>query len=260
MGSYFSLIGKQNNYGNNVSTQHKLSIAIKAQGAGQPGQSQQLTDRLLPQNSTASPSINFVKSYDIPASAIVPNGFNIQGQSTMNTTTNFVDSPNNTRNMPKNSIFGGPASPTNGSDSINYFQEPDNAFEWEMQQHEFEKIKKEIDELLKGKEDIEKIEPTNVQTNLKQVLKSLEGTKRQNNIIVDDSDDSDEEQMDLQKIIDKLMVAFNGAQRKTFQKVLEYIAAKKATGDDKSLFARDMGTMVYIKLWFYIIIYSRILK
>lgn len=139
--------------------------------------------------------------------------------------------------------MGSPTTARSAQESNYLSVDQDEANEFEGYQQTYTQIKREIDELLEAKENILKIQPTTLALNLKQVLRSLENTKRNTKIIIDESDDDElEDEIDLENMIKKLMSACNEAQKKTFQKIIDYLRTTKNEG--QVLFRKDQATMV----------------
>lgn len=102
-------------------------------------------------------------------------------------------------------------------------------------------MNREIDELLQGKKNLESIAPSNVSTNLKQVLKGLEGFKKKVKALGEGEDEGDEEQrVDLNGLTGSLIGAFDKAQKKTAKRVISYAMTK--TMDHTTMI--EVGTMV----------------
>ena len=164
---------------------------------------------------------------------------------------------------PVNSMYGEPS--LNGSfnaaprgmqqnfrsDPSQYDMEPDSYTEGNDQ------MQREIDELLQGKKNLDNINASEISTNLRQVLKGLEGFKKKVKAIGDgdDNDYEDEPQkLDLNGMTGNLIEAFNRAQKKTAKKVYGYA---KAQAHDNAMLTNEIGTMVlngicyFFKSFFY---------
>jgi hypothetical protein len=135
--------------------------------------------------------------------------------------------------------------------------EQENEFELEAYRRDAERIQMEIDGILESKDSILKIQPTTLAANLKQILRGLEVTKKHVRVILDESSDEEmEEEVDFDKMVNKLMEACSGAQRKLFQKIVGFMEAKRLSEQKPK---QDMETMVSIVVREYIVsVYSLI--
>lgn len=129
--------------------------------------------------------------------------------------------------------------------------EQENEFELEAYRRDAERIQMEIDGILESKDSILKIQPTTLAANLKQILRGLEVTKKNVKVLLDESSDEEmEDEVDFDKMVNKLMEACSGAQRKLFQKIVGFMEAKRLSEQKPK---QDMETMVSIVVREYII-------
>ena len=99
-----------------------------------------------------------------------------------------------------------------------------------MEEHE--ETKKEIDEVLKGRDIVESLVPTKkVEVGLQEVLKDLNSTKKKVDLIgadnVEDSDDSDDyNESEFEKMGDRIKKAFDSVKGKAVKNMEDYLKSK----------------------------------
>ena len=155
-----------------------------------------------------------------------------------NTAESFRNQSSPLRNSYGSSVYGSASYRT----QTNYATLEQEDEEWSAYERGYEQILIEVDEVLEGRDYIRKIQPIMVAENLRQVLKGLETTKKHTKVVVDESDDDDEEGIDFQTMVNKLMKVFGNAQKKVLKKVLDQMITKK--GEIENVVRHDKGTMV----------------
>ena len=128
-----------------------------------------------------------------------------------------------------------------GAEHFNTFIDPLHMdSEIEAYQRESDQMQREIDELMEGKKNLENIGPSEVSTNLRQVLKGLTGFNKKLKAIGDDDDvEYDPQNVDLNGMTDSILGAFGKAQKKTAKKAIGFYKSK-----EKDQSTTDNGTMV----------------
>jgi len=132
-----------------------------------------------------------------------------------------------------------------GHENFNPFIDPlhlDSEIEAFNKEHD--QMQREIEELMEGKKNLESIGPSDVSTNLRQVLKGLTGFNKKLKAIGegDDNEDDDTQNVDINGMTNSLMGAFDKAQKKTAKKAIGFFKAH-----EKEISAKvENGTMVII--------------
>lgn len=107
---------------------------------------------------------------------------------------------------------------------------------------------KEIEDILKRKEVLEKVSATGSVNHLRQILKNLAKSKRRNGMLGSENIAfEDEEDLDFDEIQDHLVRAYDGAQRKTASRVFKYVGKTQKSEKElllKDVLKRSVGTEV----------------
>ena len=119
-----------------------------------------------------------------------------------------------------------------------------------MEEHE--EIKKEIDEVLKGRDIVESIMPTKkVEVGLQEVLRDLNSTKKKVDLIaVENVEDSDEDsdnynESEFEKMGDRIKKAFDSVKGKAVKNMEDYLKSKNT---EKALKEADADKKNKLKL------------
>ena len=111
----------------------------------------------------------------------------------------------------------------------NYHHHEENDFDY-LYNQEQDQMNREIAELLEGRKNLENIGPSEASSNLRQVLKGLEGVKKKVKALgeaEDNEDDHHDPKPDLEKMTSTIIGAFDKAQKKTAKKAIGYALAKE---------------------------------
>lgn len=115
----------------------------------------------------------------------------------------------------------------------------------QQQQQSNGPVEEGFEDLQKRKELLEKLGATGSAVHLEQVLKNLARSKRRQKGFLKEELDLDEDELDFEAIQDDLVRAYDGAQRKTANRVLKYVTKKEVKETlIKRVWKHSVGTEV----------------
>jgi len=112
--------------------------------------------------------------------------------------------------------------------SYNYDDPSQQNADLEAYKSDYDQMQRDIDDILEGKKNMENFAQPDISTNLKQVLRGLEGFKKKVKALGEgeDNENEDDGQIDFNGLTGSMLGAFSKAQKKTAKKVIGYAMQK----------------------------------